>query len=84
MLDSRHEPPISTRCQLTVLIAIAPLATAGAAPFVLQRTYLGAQPHDQFGSAVHAAGDVNADGFADFVIGATSVTEALQGVARSE
>jgi len=59
------------RCfALAGLAATAGVAASFAEPFALQRTYVSEAPLDQFGFAVQAAGDVDADGFADFLVGA--------------
>jgi len=50
------------------LIAVAPSATASAPEVILSP--LGAAAGNEFGSAAACAGDVNGDGFADFVVGA--------------
>ena len=55
---------------LAGLAATAGPAASFAEPFALQRTYVSEAPLDQFGFAVQAAGDVDADGFADFLVGA--------------
>jgi hypothetical protein len=44
--------------------------TAPAAALSLQATLLGATTGDLFGGSVAAAGDVNGDGFGDFIVGA--------------
>ncbi|MFQ5599951.1 MAG: FlgD immunoglobulin-like domain containing protein [Candidatus Krumholzibacteriia bacterium] len=51
--------------------------TSRAPPLVLQRTYLGDAELDQFGFCVGPAGDVDADGFADFLVGANVNDEAI-------
>jgi len=53
-------------------MALAAAAPVVSAPLSLQRTYFGEAPLDQFGYALHAAGDLNSDGFADFLVGANT------------
>jgi len=52
-----------------LLLILAPLAARSAAQSVLY-TLPGAAPNQMFGTAVAPAGDVDADGFPDFIVGA--------------
>ena len=79
MVLFRYTFPRSMQFQLTVYFVIAPLSTAGAVPFHLQRTYAGEHLRDQFGYAAHAAGDVTGDGFDDFLVGANVSDAAAPG-----
>lgn len=55
---------------LSAMLLAGGAATVSASPYTWQHTYLGDAVGDQFGYAVATAGDVNDDGYADFLIGA--------------
>lgn len=58
------------------------LGSSGTISTTPARTYEGNEDNARFGASVGTAGDVNGDGFADFVIGATGA--AAGGVARGK